>query len=101
MSELERAGVWAKEAGGTASTLTWKEEDIYSGPRSESLWLEWRGLFISRGEAREWMQKPAMKGYMNPREIFRVHSKDNVESPTLLIMGAKRPDMPFRVFQLQ
>lgn len=26
------------------------------------------------------MQKPDMKGYVNPRKELKVHSKDNVES---------------------
>lgn len=29
MSELESVGGWSDEAGGTASVLAWKEEDIF------------------------------------------------------------------------
>ena len=51
--------------------------------------------FISRGEAGEWVQKPAMKGNMNPREKFKVRSK-TMWNHVLFIGGVKRPDMHFR-----
>lgn len=56
---------------------------IYSGCRSESVWLEWWELIHLQRRAWRVMQKLGMKGYVNMRKELEVHSKDNVELYTI------------------